>query len=143
MNRFIRYFSNLFFSPLERSDGNESSRNASICISSRRLHRISRTPPKRAFDYVHCTLRIPSFRVALMAKCYNRPSVSRLSASSFPERRGKRDLPLCRRTTVLLPIASVNVTLCRAIALTCHPRANARFDRIGRRSAACELCYLV
>lgn len=64
---------------------------------------ISRTPPKRAFDYAHCALRIPSFDVALIFKCYNRPSVSRLSVSSFSEWRGKRVLLLCRGRSFYFP----------------------------------------
>lgn len=125
MNQFIHnFFSRTFFSCFK--DQTEMNQVESICISSWRLHLhcISRTPPKRTFDYVHCALCIPSCGVTPLAKCYNRPSVSRLSASSFPERTGKRVLPLCGRCFYILPIASVNVTLCRAVVLTDLPPAH-------------------
>lgn len=130
-----------FFFPLERPDGNESSRNAIhlhlVTASASVLHL---KDPTQAYVRL-CSWRAShSPRVALMAKCYNRPSVSRLSASSFPERRRKRVLPLLPRDDVFLPaIASVNVTLCGAIALRPATRARTRSDRIVQRSAACEL----
>lgn len=75
-----------------------------------------------------------------MLQSSQRISLALSSASSFP-RREKCSPPLSRGRDFLKFLASVNVALCRAITLTCHPHAT-RSDRIAGRSAACELGFI-